>query len=391
MRTSLRSAFSFVLVFTFLFEMGRADACPFCGPQGKDATIRNEAVQAKMVLYGQLKNPSLENNQTDFVIEDIVKPHPILGKKRELTLNRYLYLPKDTSSKARFLIFFEVFRGRLDPYRFIAVEKGSKIVEYVTGLLKFQGKSKEERLKFYFDHLEDKELAISMDAFNEFAYADYSEYAGIAKELPPDTIYQWLKDDPAPYRYGLYSSMLGHCSKDRERDVALLKSLVDDPDRSVSAGLDGILASIVMIQPKEGWEYVRGIMKDGERPFTRRYAGLRAVRFLYDLRPDLVDKKKLLEGVSDLLAQPDIADLAIEDLRKRKAWEYTDEVLALAKKDSHDASVIRRSIIRYALSTSNEKAKPFLDEMRKYDRELVEDVKQILELDSRPVKKGGSN
>ena len=55
--------------------------------------------------------------------------------------------------------------------------------------------------------------------------------------------------------------------------------------------MDGVLAGYMMIKPKEGWEYTKSMMKDPNKEFLMRYAGLRATRFLHDFRPDLVTRR----------------------------------------------------------------------------------------------------
>src|SRR5256885_9060273 len=54
------------------------------------------------------------------------------------------------------------------------------------------------------------------------------------------------------------------------------------------------------------------------------------------------------------LDQPDIVDLAVEDLRKWEQWDLAPKVLALFDKPSHEASIIQRSIIKFALSARSE-------------------------------------
>jgi hypothetical protein len=115
-----------------------------------------------------------------------------------------------------------------------------------------------------------------------------------------------------------------------------------------------------------------------------RYAALRAVRFFYDSRPDVIKKKELVEGVSKLLEQSDIADLAIEDLRKWGQWESCDQVLALQEKKSHNVPIIRRAILRYALSCPGEKAKAYVQQCKKKDPEMVKDTQEILNLETPP-------
>ena len=41
-----------------------------------------------------------------------------------------------------------------------------------------------ERLRLCFDFLNSTDLEVSMDAYREFARADYNDYKGMAKALP---------------------------------------------------------------------------------------------------------------------------------------------------------------------------------------------------------------
>ena len=112
---------------------------------------------------------------------------------------------------------------------------------------------------------------------------------------------------------------------------------------------------------------------------------LRSARFFWDIRPDLVTKKDLIAGVSELLDDKNMADLAIEDLRKWAAWDVCDRVLDLFEKESHNIPIVRRSILRYALSCPKEKAVTFVAERRKADPQTVADVEELLKLDATPA------
>src|SRR5205823_354763 len=154
------------------------------------------------------------------------------------------------------------------------------------------------------------------------------DYRDMAKDLPADKIAGWLEDpNTAAFRYGLYASMLGHCGKAKHAEM--LRKMLDDPQKRVSTGVDGILAGYTMLQPKAGWAYINSILDDPAKEFMLRYAALRAVRFFWDSRPDVLSKEELVQGVSQLLNQSDIADLAIEDLRKWGRWETCDRILEL--------------------------------------------------------------
>src|SRR5215472_3809487 len=99
-------------------------SCPFCNMQGQ--TLTTEIGQASMVLYGTLENPKMDPNAgfnegtTDLAIETVVKDHEVRGDKKVITLNRYV--PSVGDAKYKFLVFCDVFKGKIDPYRGMAVK-----------------------------------------------------------------------------------------------------------------------------------------------------------------------------------------------------------------------------------------------------------------------------
>jgi hypothetical protein len=355
-------------------------ACPFCNAQGQ--TLTADVNQASMVLFGTLANSRLDvgggQGSTDLEIEAVIKKHDILGNKKVISLPRYVP-PGDT--KTKFLVFCDVFKDKIDPYRGIPVKDNGDIVKYIQGALGVKDKDIGARLRFFFDYLDNADLEVSNDAYKEFAYADYKDYRDMAKKLPADKIAKWLQDPDTPtFRYGLYASMLGHCGTDKHAD--LLRKMLDDPQKQLNSGVDGVLAGYTLLKPKEGWAFIRGIFKDSSKEFLLRYAALRTARFFWDSRPDVVDRKELIDGVCSLLDQGDVADLAIEDLRKWKRWEVADRVLGLYDKKTHDIPIVRRAILRYALVCSDKKAAELIERVRKQDPELIKDIEELLKLET---------
>jgi hypothetical protein len=374
-----------------------AFACPFCTMQGQ--TLTGDVAQASMVLVGTPTNAKLTSTDglegtTDIVIEKVVKKHEILDGKKTIQVPRYI--PSD-DKKYKFLLFCDVFKGKIDPYRGVAVKADCDVAGYLEGALKVKDKKPGERLAYFFKYLDSPELEISTDAYKEFGNADYKDYKDMAKDLPPETLAKWLKDPNTPgYRFGLYASMLGHCGK--AEHAKLLRGLLDDPEKKLITGADGIMAGYILLDPKEGWEYLRSLLKDERKEFTQRYAGLRTARFFHDSRPDVISNDDVVKAASLLLDQGDIADLAIEDLRKWGCWSMTDKVLSLYGEKSHDVPIIRRSILRFALCARdigpdgtvnkdkpNPKAAAFVAELRKKDKEMVENAEELLRLETTPV------
>lgn len=393
-----RRLFPLVIAFlALLLLISPGGACPFCGMQGP--TLTGEVAQAKLVLYGQLTNAKEQNNgdgTTDLVVESVIKnelagkkDNPLAGKNKTVRLDRFLPSLPGEMNKYRYLIYCDVFRGKIDPYRTVPVVKDGGTAKYLLGALEHKDEPIGKRLRFFFDYLDNPDLEISNDAYKEFGNADYKDYKDMAKELPAERVAGWLKDEKTPaFRYGLYASMLGHCGKPEH--AQLLRKMLEDPAKRLGSGVDGMLAGYVMLKPKEGWSYTRAILKDGKKEFMIRYAALRAVRFLWDSRPDLVSRKEMKEGMGDLLKQSDIADLAIDDLRKRQCWDMTDEVLGLRNTKAYAIPIVRRAILRFALGCQDSKAKSsaaaksYVAEQRQKDAQMVADAEELLKLEQMP-------
>jgi hypothetical protein len=362
--------------------------------------MTGEVGQAKLVLYGQLVNAKQQNNgdgTTDLAVETIIK-NELAGKKddllagtnRNVRLDRYLP-PQAEGGKYRYLVYCDVFKGKIDPYRVLPVLKDGDVAKYLLGALKHKDEKIGKRLRFFFDYLDNPDLEISNDAYKEFGNADYKDYQDMAKSLPADRVAKWLADKNTPaFRYGLYASMLGHCGN--EKHAALLRKMLDDPAKRLGSGVDGMLAGYVMLKPKEGWAYTRDILKDGKKEFMLRYAALRTVRFLWDSRPDLVSKKDLTAGMGLLLDQSDIADLAVDDLRKRDCWDMANRVLSLRDTKAYkEIPIVRRAVLRFALSCKgNAAAATYVAEQRKQDAQMVADAEELLKLEQTPPTTGAA-
>lgn len=359
------------------------EACPFCSMQGQ--TLLDEIKSADLVVVGTLANPRLDpsssygQGKTDLTVEAVLKNHEFLRDKKIITVPRYL--PTDNNS-ARLLMFCEVFRGNLDLTRGVSVKGQSAIVKYLQGTLAVKDKPIGARLRFFFDYLDNADLEIANDAYKEFANASYKDYQDIAAQLPAGKIAGWVENPDTPsFRMGLYTSMLGHCGTDK--DAVLLRGLLDNHRKRLTTGLDGALAGYVLLKPKEGWEYLCGILKDPSREFLVRYAALRAARFFYNDRPDVIGQDEAVQAVCLALDQSDIADLAIDDLRRWKRWEVAGKILALHDKSTHNLPIMRRSILKFALSCQKTaQVSAFLDAARIKDADLVNDVEELHRLEN---------
>jgi hypothetical protein len=136
--------------------------------------------------------------------------------------------------------------------------------------------------------------------------------------------------------------------------------------------LERIFTAYIMLDPKQGVDYLHGVLRSDSHSFSKTYSAIKTMRFFWDERKDVVKEAQLLEGYALALAQPVVADYAIEDLMRRSRWEFTDRVFDLVDKKSHDWRGAKRAILRFALQCGKSKSPParclrFIDEQRRVD------------------------
>ncbi|QVL33392.1 hypothetical protein KIH39_05625 [Telmatocola sphagniphila] len=402
MRNRFGLASLILLVSTNLFA-----ACPFCSTSGK--TFSDEVRQAQLILFGTMKNAKKDPKEfgkgtTDLHIEVLIKDDNYIKDQKVITLPRYL--PEtDPDKPTKWLVFCEIYKGQIDPYRGIPVSNNSKVAEYLQGAQKLLDKDPVTKLQFYFKYLDSDENDIANDALMEFGNADYKDVRNAAKYFSAKSLAKWLTDENThPSRLGLYGSLLGDCG-DPKIHSEIFKKILSDPKRRPVTGLDGIIAGYAMLNPKEGIQFLQKLFYDqkqqtlatglfpsavsgvwdeknpGREEFLTRYAGLRAVRFFALYRPDLLNKKQTIELLMPLLFEDDICDLVMDDFRKMECWEYADAILRLYENPLFvSTAVVRRAIIRFALKVpNNPKAVSFIKARRAEDADLVQSVEELLD------------
>lgn len=187
------------LVAAFFAASTAVGACPFCNSMRQ--TLTQEASQATLIIFGTPCKSTFDPNATfqgttELQIDTVIKSHPIIEGKKLVTINRYIPIDKDKPQK--YLVFCDVFKDKLDPYMGMPLDAGSKVAEYLKGALEVKDKDAGTRLKFFFKYLDNSDMNLSDDAFQEFANADYKDYRPLAEKLDPDTLTKWLKDVNTP-------------------------------------------------------------------------------------------------------------------------------------------------------------------------------------------------
>jgi hypothetical protein len=365
-----------------------ATPCPFCTQDGR--TLANELQDAHFVVYGRLGQArtvqnadGTETSTTELQVLDLLKPHETVRGKKMIVLPRYM--PKlDEKQPDQWLFFCYSFEGRIDPYLGFAV-RDQQFVNYVKGVLGPKQENRVARTKFFFDHLDSENDEITADAYREFAYASYDDVRNMVAAHRDDVrkkMLGWLNEHGRhQQRLGLYGMMLGLSGK--PEDAAVLRDILSNPD--VVIGLDGLLAGYVLLNRTEGWAFlVETLQKRQKNNYNPRLSAFRTVKFFLKDHKGIIPEKDIWDAFKVVVEDPDLADLAMQELRHAKHWSHVDQILALDQKDTHQTFSIQKAILQYMLRCPDEKAKQYVAKVKLTSPQRVKNAEEDLLYDSPP-------
>ncbi|MCI0703122.1 MAG: hypothetical protein L0241_18750 [Planctomycetia bacterium] len=370
-----------VVAVALLLTASPVGACTFCdGNVRARPTLRMQYAQSKAVLHGKLKNPRFDPKTdegfTDLHISSALKDDPARGNQNVLVLRQYLPVIGDTP--ADYLVFCNVAEGKLDVFG--GVPAPLAVVEYLKAAAKLESADAPTRLGFFFKHLASPEAIVAADAFVEFARASDTDIVKSAKQFDPAVMRKLIADEKIPgERLGVFAFLLGVSGG--PADAAFLAELLKKspmPER-ISGSFGGLLAGYVLLAPKDGWAFTTSVLGSDKQPYPARLSAISTVRFFQAYQGNAC-KPEVLKCCSALLPHGDLADQAIEDLRRWGWWDLSADVFAQFGKPTHSAPIVRRCIVRYALTCPNADAKKFVEAVRRSDPKLVTSVEEQLKL-----------
>ena len=344
-----------------------------------------ELDRARLVFYGYAVSAKLSSEPgalpgsgaTEFRVEKIVKSDPQFPLGTSVTLARYVPV-LDSKDPPRFLVFCNVVQGKLDPY-LGRQTKTRAVVDYVEEARAERAKGKQAALRYYARFLDHADDLIAEDAFLEFARSGDQEVGHAAKSLNAAQLRKLLRKPMLDAdRISMFAFLLGNCGD--AGDAAMLKKRIESAQSEDMRALDGLLGGFIALRPREGWQLTKDILADRRAGFLKKYAALRTVRFYMGWQPART-KPAMLGAYQQVVSDGEMADLAIEDLRRWKAWDLTPLILSQYGKASHDAPIVKRGIVRYALCCPLAEARGFLERIRGRDGELVRDIAESLEFE----------
>jgi hypothetical protein len=374
-----------------LVGTGLSLPCPVraCPPYVQP-TLRQQFSQAKLALVGSAANPrkihvegaDCEENVTDIQVSGVLKSDPALVGMKRTQVSLHIPVP-NPKQPPQLLIFLDVVDGKLTPSRAIDVEP--PLLDYVKGLMALKGKPEAEALVFFARHLDSANEEVAGDAVEELAQAEHKDLRRAARCLSAEQLRRLLRDPKtAPVIVGMASVLLGLCGS--EDDVKLLRKRIAKVSLNAPTPLDRLLVGYLLLEHKAGHgkralELLHHYLGDRSLEFLARYAALRALRFFWNERPDVISRQDRLESVGLLLEDTDLADFAIEDLRKWHAWEMAGRVVELYGRETHQVPIIRRAIMRFALHCPVAQAQELVRVQRVADAQFVQDMEELLKLE----------
>jgi hypothetical protein len=372
-----------LLIVAFLLLHPPALPCSLCSGQ-RSRTLREDAALAKLILCGILANPRITTDKeglatggsTELHIELVLKSDPFLRDQRVVELPRFV--PCDPKNPPKFVVFCDIFNGRLDPYRGIPIQSAD-FLGYLKGAITLDSRDSAQSLLYFFNYLDHNDTTIADDAFLEFAKPNDQEIGQLAGKLDARKLRKWVQNPQTPpARLNLYGFLLGACGELSDAD--LLRSLIVNSNETAQAAQSGLLSGYMCLKPMEGWELALALLQDARQPFSRRLAVLGTLRFYHGWQP-AQSRQAIVRCLSAIVGQADMADLAIEDLRRWQMWDLTGDVLGQFGKQSHSAPIMRRAIVRYALCCPDQAAKDFIAGLRTREANLVADVEESLQFE----------
>jgi hypothetical protein len=363
-------------------------ACSICGGDFQNRqSLRQAAGKAVVVVFGTLGDARLNpdssdgQGQTDLRIKRVLKGADLLNGGNFITVPRFF--PGDGKSAQMGIFFFEARSGHL-AYLSGQIVQSEHVADYVKEVAALKESDPVALLRFFLKRLDHSDAEIADDAFLELVRAGDLDLARAVKGVPIEPLRRMLANPKTPAeRIGLCAFLLaiGGTNRDADAMAKMLKQVT--AERQMTRR--GLVIGLTLLKPKEGWDLIQSTLADPKRDFLERYAILGSLQFFHNWSPKEY-RELILRSARLAVESGDLADMAVEDLRRWQWWELTDIILAQYGKPSHDSPIVQRSILRYAMACQQPEAKKFIATIRQRNPALIADVAESLEAENSPGK-----
>lgn len=311
--------------------------------------------RSDFVVYGAVAKSHVDPKGfpvVDVAVIEVFKGHPSIKDLNTIRVRQEYEVGK-------VVILFCKVDGQVNmPVESLSTVRGSALVQFLRGMSSCN--SRAECLEYCLDHLESGDPDVAARARREFDVPSARELLAEAKSLSPVKLADRLRN--VRTLEAQYSALLlGGCGS--AEHGKLLRARIVESVRKEDADLSGFLKGCVLLQPKEGWAYLHGLLLDSSQPWKLRKSAFDAAVFLFE-GTDLVDRKELTRGMAALLDQRDhLAYECIVFFTRHKVWDRTNQVLDLYDRQPKAGFSVNSAVIDFAMDSPEPRARAFLDEL----------------------------
>ena len=246
------------------------------------------------------------------------------------------------------------------------------------------------RLEWFIARLEHPEPAIAEDAFTECGLAPFEAVRSAAAAFDAAKLRQWVGEPAIDQRrrgfYGLALGLVAATAADPAEArscVAALHAAIEAPADDFRAGVDGLMAGILVAEGERGLDYLDGRGFFGPaaasglppparpRPLDQRHL-LSALRFAWESLGETIPRHRTAAATARLLASPIVAADAAVDLARYRYWDAVDRVAGLWDTLGGDDPAVRRSVAGFLAACPLPAARRHLDRIRAAQPDLLD-------------------
>jgi hypothetical protein len=363
--------------------------CPFCGAVGESLAGRRDAADA--VVVGEAEGPAAAD-RAGFPSQRF-RMHQVLRGDvavEDAAVNARVDRPVEGTA----ILFGKKAgaAGEANPgLRLVgwsAVAADEMLLGYVVAAPGIREPAA-RRLEWFIARLEHPEPAIAEDAFTECGLAPFEAVRSAAAAFDAAKLRQWV-GEPAidQRRRGFYGLALGLVAAtaaepaEARACVAALHAAIEAPADDFRAGVDGLMAGILVAEGERGLDYLDGRGFFGPagapempparpRPLDQRHL-LSALRFAWESLGETIPPHRTAAATARLLASPIVAADAAVDLARYRYWDAVDRVAGLWDTLGRDDPAVRRSVAGFLAACPLPAARRHLDRIRAAQPDLLD-------------------
>lgn len=241
-----------------------------------------------------------------------------------------------------------------------------------------------ERLTYFQPLLEHPDQSVSANAHMEFVVASDDAFTSGCERLDRTKIRQWLAEpNIAVDRHWLYLAMLARCGNSVDAGWLHQELMAKESPQSLVATLGCYLA----LKGEAGLSLLHTRYMDNTKAtYIKKYAAVRALRFVSTLPSEPLSRKSIIESYRLLLRDNATADLVIPELMRLNDWESIGRIVSIYKEP--DAKYCKVAIVNFVRACPASIAKERLNELAELDPEPVQRAKTFfpqMDLKSNPA------